>query len=70
MSKEKKSKLYTQKYILTIQVYRVKDGLYNEFTVRRGCENIFQLKYYLEHYKDVYGEDFEIIKVLKKEKIL
>lgn len=69
MSKEKKSKLYTTKYIVTIKAYTCDGGLYREFIVKRICDNIFHLKYYIEHYKDVYKENFTIIKVLNKEKI-
>ena len=62
-----KSDVRKRSYNVTFRVYRIEDGICNEFNVKRHFDNIFHLKYYLEHYKDSYKETFNIIEVLKKE---
>ena len=62
-------KVYTTKIVATIEAYQVVGGLCHDIIVKRQFDNIFHLKYYLEHYNDRYGEKFTIVKVLKKEKL-
>ena len=61
-------RVYKTPYNVTFRAFRISDGMYNEFNVRRHFDNIFHLKYYMQHYNnDYYHEDFTILRIVKKE---